>query len=935
MGSMTLYKPDAVVEKTLDRFAFGPAYSSAQDWMLLSAGRLRAKNKSKKNDAGETVLDESKDWNDYLAILNVKKGDYVTITYSGAPLILANEGTAKMAETLKDTVKTKTPYEVTEAGHLLLKVPPHLSNCDITVISITDKETVSAPYFTERDAANEVTLRIGTSSFGKTVTTYYTLDGTTPTTSSTAITKNTTITVGESCTVKAYSVSETGVASSVASYTFTLDAFPKSASAVYDWANLAEHGDTLTYSGSVAKVYFSAYNSTDKVWKSTSASTFQLVKNFDSKVSVNAGYKGVTYDTTNKTIRLTQPMAIHNLGVGDEIVIFYSGDGTLYSAYDDRHDTFTINGKAAPAGAEIASGATIKVTKTMYSSNYLVVTPKGAGSGKVYITSIYINHATPSYANTPKVALYQVKGDEATYRFTFEEGSMLHYILEKEGTELQGNSTGIYDLTIDTSDKVKAWTTVGTAVSDTLSTVLFAPTPAPTDEGDVDFTEASQDLPADLEVTLDESKTVTVGGMTLYKPSALTAATFDDKFAFSEVTSANKIRIRTNRQLAFAKGADVSMGLLNLKKGDIVAFEYTGSILMADPSALAVDGGARARNATGTRAETNELTSGQAYVVQNDGSVLLTVSLSGASASIAKMYIAPKPSPSKATAIDFATASEEYEDLEPKKMVGVWYNGKTSAQTFYRLTNDTDELPIEGKISTEGGVGEVVKSGIKVSGKRIAIHNLAKGDEILVRFFGGSVTYEGHAEKGDVISIDGKRAAIGDSLTSGCVIKVDYVDYLNNYVVLKLDSKVCISGIFINRPEIEKVWTPTITDLGNNVILISAGRSSMDCEVTTCYTTDGSDPTPENGTSGPYDELEIVLLEGDITTIKAISYSTTGLTSRVASLVVFADHKTDIPGITTDDKNGRQEVYDLLGRKVNAIRRGQIYIVNGKKMIFR
>ena len=921
IGSVTVYKPDATVSKTLDRFAFGPDYSTAADWMLLSAGRLRAKNKSKKNDAGETVLDER---DDYLAILDLKKGEYVSITYSGAPLILMSESTAKMAETLKDTLKAKTPYEVTTAGHLLLKVPPHVSNCDITVISISDKETVSAPTLQLRDGTtNVVTLRLGTSSFGKKVTAYYTTDGSDPTTSSTAVEKTTNITLDESCIVKAYCVSETGKASTVTELKVDLEASGKSTSAVYEWSNI------MNFGSNAQKVYYSAYNSNDKGWKATSGSGFVLVSSFDNKISVNSGEKGVSFDTSANAVRLTQPMAIHNLGVGDEIIIIYTGDGSLYSAYDDHHDVFTIDGKSASAGTEILSGATIKVTKTMYSNNYLVVTPRGAASGKVYITAVYINHATPGYTSTPKVSLYQVNGEEAVYRFTFSEGSILNYILEKEGTVLQGNSTGIYDLTIDTSDKVKAWAKRGTVVSDTLKAVLYAPTPAPTDDGDVDFTEASQDLPADLEVTLDPNKPVTVGGETLYKPSALTAATFGDKFAFTETGSSNKIRIRTNRQLAFSKGADVNMGLLNLKKGDIVAFEYTGSILMADPSALTVDGGARSR--AGTRAESNELTSGQAYVVQNDGNVLLTVSLAEASTSIAKMYIAPKPSPSEEVAIDFATAHEEYEDLDPKKMASVWYNGKTSAQIFYRLANDTRELPIDGKVSTEGGAGEITNSGIKVSGKHIAIHNLAKGDEIQIRFYGGTVTYDAHEEKGDVVCVDGKRLAVADTLSSGDVLKVEAVDYLNNYVVLKLDSKVTISGIFINHPEIEKVWTPTLTDLGNNVILISAGRSSMGREVTTCYTTDGSDPTPENGTSGPYEEFEVILLDGDITTIKAISYSTTGLTSRIASIVVFADNKTSIPAFTMDENGNRRDVYDLMGRKVNAMRRGQIYIVNGKK----
>lgn len=927
VGGFTLYKPDAVVATTLDQFAFAPKLKadgnkqvSANEWRLMAAGRLRAT----KSAIADT-----------LAVLSLTKGQYVTFTYSGASLKYMSQSTAKLAEGT-DVLTSKQAYEVLSDGVLLLTVPADEANyCDITAITITGNEKVTPPTFTARDNANEVTLRLGTSSFGKTVTAYYTTDGTTPTTSSTAVTKTTTIKVDESCTIKAYCVSETGKASTVAEYEISLEASSKSPSVVYDWTNIVAHSDTIKFSGDEVRVVYQAYNSSESTWKSTASSHFQPASSFDNKVSVLNGYKSLQYNNDNQTIRLTQPLAIHNLGVGDEIVIFYSG-GDLYSAYDEAHDSYTVDGSAAKAGMSIISGALIKVTKTMYSNNYIVVTPRGTTNSVTYIQAIYINHATPSYASTPKVALYDVVDTTAIYRFTFSEGTMLHYILEKEGVELQGNNKGTYDLTIGTSDRIKAWATSGTAVSDTLQTVLFAPTPAPSEEGGVDFTEASTDLPADLEVTLDPNKPVTVGGITLYKPTALTAATFDNRFAFTETNKSGKIRIRTNRTLMFAKGDNVNMGLLNLKQGDIVAFEFTGTIRIADGSSLSLESARAGTRESGTRADgDNLMESGSAYVVQKDGSLLLTIELTEASASINKMYVAAVPSKSKAAAIDFATASEEYETLAPGNATGVFYNGKTTAQTFYRLTNETRELPIDGKISTEGGAGEIINSGIKAGNRRIAIHALGKGDEIRIRFYGGNVTYEGHETKGDIVRVNGKRLAPGDTLRSGDVLKVEYVDYLNNYVVLKLDSKVSISGIFINRDEVEKIWMPTIVDQGSNTVLITAGRSSMDNPVSTSYTIDGSEPTERNGTSGPYEEFDVQLLGGNIVTIKAVSYNNRGMYSKVASLVIYASEMTDIPGITVDGNGQRQDVYDLYGRKVESLRRGQIYIVNGKKIFFK
>lgn len=931
VGGMTMHLPDAPVANTLDRFAFNSDYLDGNDtkdgrkWYLMSAGRLRAE----KSDADKSF-----------AILNLKKGNYLTLTYSGGAEVKYAGGSATLAEGT-EVLTSGTGYEILADGDLLLTVPANAEkNCDITVIRIATTETVSAPTLEERTESgevvpNKVTLRLGTSSFGKTVTAYYTTDGSNPTTSSTAVTKNGAITVDESCTIKAYCVSETGVASGVTEYTVTLPAASKSASAVYDWLNVMQLGDELAFASDGLTVYNKEYDSTDG-WITKQRKDFNAATNFGSKVSVRNGASGLSYDTDKKTIRLTKPMAIHNLGVGDEIVIIYTGDGTLRSAGADEGDAFTINGKTATAGMEIPSGATIKVTKTKYANNYVVVTPSGPTSGKVYISSIYINHEAPTVANKPKAELASVDLDRmtSTYRITFDEGAMLFYILEANGSTVTGSNTGTYDLVISEGDKLKAWEVNGTLTSDTLKTAVYAPTPAPSTTGNFDFTEASEELPADIEVTLDASKPVTVGGETLYKPSALTSATFGDKFAFTETGSSNKIRIRTNRQLVFSKGTNMSMGLLNLKKGDVISFDYTGTITFANPSQVAVESSpTMARAATRSEAS-NDLTSGTAYIVQADGDVLLNLELTEANTSINKMYIAAAPTTSAAKALDFASAAEEYEDLEVGSTTGVWFNGKSSAQTFKRLANGSDELPIDGKISTENGSGEITIDGITAANRHIAIHNLAIGDQILVRFYGGSLTFDGHETKGNRVSVNGKVLTAQDALSTGDVIVIDKVDYLNNYVVLKLDSKCSISGIFINRDETEKVWAPTIVESGKNTVVITAGRSSMENEVTTYYTIDGTTPSELNGIGGPYPTYDVELLDGALVEVKAISYSSTGQYSKVTTLVMFADTRTEIIGVPVEEGQV-SDIYDLWGRRVETPRPGQIYIINGKKVLYR
>lgn len=930
VGGVELKKPDAVVAKTLDRFAFTSVYTEGEtttdgkSWMLLNTGRLRGKS---------SAHDKS------FAILNLKKGNYLTLTYSGGAEVKYAGGSATLAEGT-EVLTSGTGYEILADGDLLLTVPANAGkNCDITVIRIATTETVSAPTLEERTesgevVSNKVTLRLGTSSFGKTVTAYYTTDGSNPTTSSTAVTKNGAITVDESCTIKAYCVSETGVASGVTEYTVTLPAASKSASAVYDWLNVMQLGDELDFASDGLTVYNKEYDSTDG-WITKQRKDFNAATNFGSKVSVRNGASGLSYDTDKKTIRLTKSMAIHNLGVGDEIVIIYTGDGTLRSAGADEGDAFTINGKTATAGMEIPSGATIKVTKTKYANNYVVVTPSGPTSGKVYISSIYINHEAPTVANRPKAELASVDLDRmtSTYRFTFDEGAMLYYKDTKDNEVIAGSNTGTFDLVVAESAKLKAWEMNGTLTSDTLSVTVYAPTPAPSTTGDFDFTEASEDLPADIEVTLDAGKSVSVAGETLYKPSALTAATFGDKFAFTETGSSNKIRIRTNHQLVFAKGTNMSMALLNMKKGDIIAFNYTGSITFADPSQVSTESSAvKARGMT--RGVSNDMTSGTAYVVQADGNILLNLNLTEESTSISKMYIAAAPTAAAPAAIDFATASENYEEVETGGSTSVYVYGKSSAQTFKRLVNSSDELPIDGMISTEAGSGEITADGIKAANRHIAIHNLAAGDKITISFFGGALTYGGHETYGNRVSVDGKTLAAQSALKSGDVMVVEKVDYLNNYVVLKLDSKCCISGIFINRDEDEKVWAPTIIENGKNTVLITAGRSSLGYQVTTYYTTDGTDPSDRNGTGGPYDSYDVELLDGSLVPVKAISYSASGKASGITTFNIFADTRTEIIGVPVEDGK-EQVIYDLQGRKVESPMEGRIYIIDGKKKLYR
>lgn len=914
VGGLTLTKPDDVVANTLDRFAFASKRIDASngrlyetDWRLLNAGRLRS--------AG-TVADT-------MAIMNVKKGAYLLMTFSGK-LNYMSESTAKLAEGT-DELTSEQAYEILSDGDLLI-VNKSGATSDITLISVTDTEVVTAPYFTEREKLNEVTLRLGKSNFGNTVMGYYTLDGSTPREGSYKVNKNTNITVDKSCTLKAICISSTGVKSAIAEYVFKLPLAGRSQRAAYDLKDIVSKGDTLAFDATNVSVKYMENNSG---WEEKSRSDFYYAKNLDRKVSVRVGSSSLAYDRTENRIQLKRAMAIHELGVEDEIVILYTGTGSLINVTSESGDEFTVNGETLAVGDEVSSGAKIRITKAKYENNCIVLN----ASGDVYITAIYINSEAPEVVLRPKVELTGVQKETATYLITYDKGTRLYYELStsEDGPE-SGDTSGSQTITIDASAKLKAWATSGSLVSDTLVTTVYAPTPAPADAGDYDFAQSGRELPADLEVTLDPQQSVTVNGQTLYKPTAMTEQTFGGKFAFTETNTAGKIKIRTNRNLVFNRGANMNMALLNMNRGDIIAFDYTGSIKFADASTVSREADTRGTRATST--ETME--PGAAYVVQKDGDVLLNLELTDVAVSISKMYVAPAPKRSKAAAIDFATAGEEEEELLLDAGAAVWYGEKEAAVVFRRMANESGDMPVYGKVSTEGGNGALRTQGFKLDRRNIAIHNLAVGDTIKVRFSQGGIVYNGYAGKGDRVSVGGKLLEAGDSIRSGDVLKVESVDYLHNYVVLLYDARAIISGIFINTPEVEKILMPTITTKTNNTFVITGGISTTGNAVTTCYTVDGSEPTIFNGTSGPYESVEVQYIRAQQMTIKAFSYSETGAQSRVVTVLYDGVDLTPIEGVQMDEPETQTGIiYDLMGRRVQNPQPGRLYIVDGKKKVYK
>ena len=420
--------------------------------------------------------------------------------------------------------------------------------------------------------------------------------------------------------------------------------------------------------------------------------------------------------------------------------------------------------------------------KTDFITNPLTITVSNNGAF-VYWTQETIDgknyeseHATVmvnSIAKRPSVALSSVKDGYSEYVVTFSEGTTLYYeIGDAEEQTVGEGSTAVIE--VEKSGQLTAYSKNDYVESDLLTTTVYAPTKAPLTAGYLDFAEITADQGIDVPVTLDMTQPLSIEGETLYRPSELTAATFEGRYAFGELTRNNQIRIRTNRQLYFAAGQDLKMAILDAQAGDIVYVEYTGTILINDPTVLTPV------TETADATVAGQLQSGVSYVVEQDGDLLLTLSTSETVVSITKMYVGTP-------------------------------------------------------------------------------------------------------------------------------------------LVLK----------------------PTITDRGKNVVRITAGKSLTGEAVTTCYTIDGSTPSPANGTSGPYDSFDVELLSGGYVTFKAVSYTADGTCSDVASLLVLIEDRVHGESFTYDDlvdENGNSaramEVYNVQGQRVSSIRRGKLYILDGKKVMF-
>ena len=158
-----------------------------------------------------------------------------------------------------------------------------------------------------------------------------------------------------------------------------------------------------------------------------------------------------------------------------------------------------------------------------------------------------------------------------------------------------------------------------------------------------------------------------------------------------------------------------------------------------------------------------------------------------------------------------------------------------------------------------------------------------------------------------------------------CEIHINLMDLLGQL----------IDVVFGSEPEAiaEVLIAPTITKKEGvrNTLVIGVGTTSNDGEtVATYYTTDGTDPSADNGIVITAD-TEIELSEN--CTVKAITISSSGKQSEISVYDFTYEVDSGIRAFENNMDLQKENAFDLQGLKMISTGRHSLYIVRGKKIL--
>lgn len=382
---------------------------------------------------------------------------------------------------------------------------------------------------------------------------------------------------------------------------------------------------------------------------------FQMVKDALGS-NVNVELETTEVAQTNENISLFGPtietaatfagkMAFSELGAAGNLYLrndkgFLSvkqGQGTLYMAIlgveSGKCLTITVDSDNATATTNtgvVTFGQPYEIESADLTNGNLVIKLTDF-TGTLNIRNIAI---TALKLSAPTISVKGLSEDKtkSVYTITYNSKDVLHYKIGEDGIEETPSPAmaGTYDVEISANGTLIAWTTrEGVTPSDVTTRDVYVPTASVYADGIYDFTKVTGTTPVEI-VTSEQ----TVGGQAVYAPNAITATTFDRRFAFSTITGTD-VRLMGGKGMRVAKGKNIFIALKNLEKGQVFAINYTST---------SADDGVIFKSASildGATAET-KVVSSQDYAIKEAGNILIQVSNANASLDITSIKLGSK-----------------------------------------------------------------------------------------------------------------------------------------------------------------------------------------------------------------------------------------------------------------------------------------------------
>lgn len=344
-----------------------------------------------------------------MTISRLNQYDIVKIKHNNA-ITASSENVTLLGSTKENEKVGEITYVINSGNSIELSG----TSAWIYSVEISNEDAVSAPTITV-DGNNQVTIDGGTSLQGKTVTVYYTTDGSNPTTSSTQYSSP--FTAEKTVYIKAFSVvtENTNIQSPVAEKKVSVGTYTATKN-VFDFAALA--GDFGEFAFVETAVSLNEYWSTSVT---NEDKDFYEITNTDHFTATDNTVKVLMRGKTGNTLSYTNGgmtgsnsglIAITGLTIGQRVIVEYLNGGSVRYNTGAGKGEVTVNGTTLERGATIASGAVMTVTNGDYMVLYNVANST--------ITKISVLDAVATYSVT--VPTSTEHGQVVADKITAEEG---------------------------------------------------------------------------------------------------------------------------------------------------------------------------------------------------------------------------------------------------------------------------------------------------------------------------------------------------------------------------------------------------------------------------------------------------------------------------------------------------------------------------------